>query len=559
MLEPPYDSAPATILSGENHRGRALLTPLCQECGWRVALARGVPQAYSYMSNPYDEVPYDGAAQVLSHANRLASMAHLFGLDPAPPDRCRVLDIGCAAGENLIPMAESLPGSEFVGFDYSAKEVSNGQAVIAATGLTNVRIMLGDILDPPADLGQFDYIVAHGIYSWVPAPVREALLRLCKSSLTMNGVAYISYNAMPGSLFKNYVRDMMRFHTREVEAPAERVRDALDIVRKLAGAVPVGRGPQGALLAFYTSSLEGRSNQGIYHDELSDTNDAFYFTDFAASAHRAGLQYLAEPELASMMVANLPPHLRTVIAERTTSIEEIEQYLDFFRSRYFRRTFLCHEGLKIERRLEPSVEAFRKFRIASNARVVPEGANPATPGVATFRAETGEAFATNHPVSKLAFNLLIRAYPSAIPFEQLLADSLAGCALGAVAAAEHGPILAASLLAALSKSDQLLTLTVAPDLFTRTPGERPLAGRYARYCALQGDLVVTSLRHEMIQLDGLPVLLLPLLDGTRDRAALERDLRAAVATLAAADTPELLPEDVEEALQFLADSALLIV
>lgn len=510
------------------------------------------------MSNPYDEVPYDGAAQVLSHPNRLASMAELFGLTPAPPERCRVLDIGCAAGENLIPMAESLPGSEFVGFDYSAREIEIGQSVIAATGLSNVRLEHRDILDPGTALGQFDYIVAHGIYSWVPAPVRQALLRLCKSSLTMNGVAYISYNTMPGSHFKNYVRDMMRFHTRNVEAPGARVRDSLDIVRMLAGAVPVGRGPQGALLAFYTSSLEGRSNQGIYHDELSDTNDAFYFTDFAASAREAGLQYLAEPELSSMLVSNLPPHLRAVIAERASSIEEAEQYLDFFRSRYFRRTFLCHEGLSIERRLEPRVETFGKFRIASNASVVPDEANPAGPGVATFRTEAGESFATDHPVSKAAFDLLIRAHPSAIPFGDLLADSLARCGLGSEAAAEHGPILAASLLAALSKSDQLLTLTLAPDAFTRTPDERPQAGRYARYCALQGDLVVTSLRHEMIQLDGLPALLLPLLDGARDRSALERDLRAEVKKLAGDEAPELLAEDVDEALQFLADSALLL-
>ena len=510
------------------------------------------------MSNPYDEVPYDGAAQVLSHANRLASMALLFGLHPAPPENCRVLDIGCAAGENLIPMAESLPGSEFVGFDYSEKEISLGQAVIAATGLPNVRLQHGDILAPPEDLGQFDYIVAHGIYSWVPAPVREALLRLCKSSLSAEGVAYISYNTMPGSHFKNYVRDMMRFHTRDVEAPGARVQDALDIVRKLAGAVPCTSGPQGALLAFYTSSLEGRSNQGIYHDELSDVNDAFYFTDFAANAHQAGLQYLAEPELSSMLVSNLPAHLRALIAERASSIEEVEQYLDFFRSRYFRRTFLCHEGLAIERRLEPRVETFRQFRVSSNASVVPAGGNAAAAGVVTYRAETGEAFATDHPVSIAAFELLINAYPSSIQFEELLTASVAGCGLEADAAVEHGPILAAGLLAALSKSDQMLMLTLAPDAFTRTLSERPSAGRYARYSALQGDLVVTNLRHEMIQLDGLPALLLSLVDGTRDRAALIRDLQAEVTRLAGEEAPELLAEDLEEALQFLADSALLI-
>lgn len=510
------------------------------------------------MSNPYDDVPYDGAAQVLSHPNRLAAMARLFGLNPAPPERCRVLDIGCAGGENLIPMAESLPGSEFAGFDYSAREVSIGQAVIAATGISNVRIDQRDILDAP-DLGQFDYIIAHGIYSWVPPAVREALLRLCKASLAPQGVAYISYNALPGSHFKNYVRDMMRFHTRDVDEPGARVRGALDIVRKLAGAVPAGRGPQGALLAFYTSSLEGRSNQGIFHDELSDTNDPFYFSDFAASARQAGLQYLAEPELSSMLVSNLPAHLRAVIAEHATSIEEVEQYLDFFRLRYFRRTLLCHDGLAIERRLEPRVETFRGFRVSSNASAEPGGADPAAPGVATFRAETGETFATDHPPSKAAFARLIGAYPASVAFDDLLADSLERCGLARESEVEHGPLLAASLLAAVSKSDQMLMLTLAPDAFTRTPGELPLAGRYARYCALQGDLVVTNLRHEMVQLDDLPPLLLPLLDGTRDRAALERDLRAEVTRLAGDDAPELLPEDLEEALQLLADSALLAV
>ncbi len=101
-------------------------------------------------------------------------------------------------------------------------------------------------------------------------------------------------------------------------------------------------------------------------------------------------------------------------------------------------------------------------------------------------------------------------------------------------------------------------LTLGPDAFTRSLSERPTAGRYARYSALQGDLVVTNLRHEMIQLDGLPALLLSLLDGARDHAALERDLRGEVAKLAGDNSPELLPEDLEEALQFLADSALLI-
>jgi tRNA G46 methylase TrmB len=65
----------------------------------------------------YDEVLYPSYTHNQTHPDRLATIATLFGLTPAPVERCRVLELGCGNGSNLVPMAYGLPGSEFVGID----------------------------------------------------------------------------------------------------------------------------------------------------------------------------------------------------------------------------------------------------------------------------------------------------------------------------------------------------------------------------------------------------------------------------------------------------------
>src|SRR5438876_840414 len=118
--------------------------------------------------NPYDVVPYSSHPFMQSHPDRLATMATLFGMNPQPIEKCRVLELGCCSGGNLIPMADELPQSEFVGVDYSLRQVEDGRAVIEAVGLKNVVLHYQSIADVGDDFGQFDYIIAHGVFSWVP-------------------------------------------------------------------------------------------------------------------------------------------------------------------------------------------------------------------------------------------------------------------------------------------------------------------------------------------------------------------------------------------------------
>jgi len=146
----------------------------------------------------YDAVPYSEYVFPYTHPASVGAVAALFGMRPADPAHCRVLELGCCTGANLIPMAYDLPGSEFVGIDLSRRQIDDGRRTIAALSLTNIDLRPGSILDVDESYGTFDYIIAHGVYSWVPAEVREKLLAVCKANLKPDGVAYVSYNTYPG-------------------------------------------------------------------------------------------------------------------------------------------------------------------------------------------------------------------------------------------------------------------------------------------------------------------------------------------------------------------------
>jgi tRNA G46 methylase TrmB len=89
---------------------------------------------------PYDQVPYPAGAYAQSHPERLATLARLFGMSPPAVGRCRVLELGCADGSNLIPMACALPESRFLGVDLSARQIRSGQRTAASVGLSNLEL-----------------------------------------------------------------------------------------------------------------------------------------------------------------------------------------------------------------------------------------------------------------------------------------------------------------------------------------------------------------------------------------------------------------------------------
>src|SRR4029078_8634050 len=120
-------------------------------------------------------------------------------------------------------MAYRSPHSQFVGIDLSRRAIESGRAMIGELGLANISLHHCNIMDVSEADGGFDYIVAHGVYSWVPQTVREKMLSILKRNLNPQGVAYVSYNALPGAHLRTWASSMMLYHVRNIGEPGARV------------------------------------------------------------------------------------------------------------------------------------------------------------------------------------------------------------------------------------------------------------------------------------------------------------------------------------------------
>jgi SAM-dependent methyltransferase len=411
------------------------------------------------MPHPYDEVAYRGDPHAQTHPDRLAAIAWLMGLPAAPPQRCGVLEIGCGDGGNLVPMAYTLPGSRFVGIDSAPGAVERGRELAAAAGISNVALEVLDLAAAGPEIGEFDYIVAHGVYSWIPAELRERLLWLCAAALAPHGVVYISYNALPGGRLRQAMRDMLRFHVRNLENPDERIEQARAMAEFLAGV---------AGFEAEIESVRGAPGWMIYHDLLAQTNDAFYFHEFAQQAAAHGLEFLAEADFFEMSYAHLPESARETLAEmERQDVLLKEQYLDFLKRRRFRQTLLCH-------------------------------ARPAARGPAS----AAEMWVASESVPELSarWPSYARAADCGLSLDALLQLHASGA----------------------------VELHAAPPAFVTEVSARPRMSAVARAQACRGT-VVANLRHQAVDLENQDAArMVALLDGSRDgealatRAVLER-------------------------------------
>jgi SAM-dependent methyltransferase len=346
-----------------------------------------------------------------THPDRLATLAILFGMDPAPINRCRVLELGCGDGENLIPMAFENPASQFLGLDAAAMAIRAGKQEIATLGLANIRLEHMDIMNAGPELGTFDYAIAHGVYSWVPEPVRDKLLALAKAVLAPHGVAFVSYAALPGGRVRQIFRDMMLFHLGAATEFDARIHGAREVVQWFQASQP-SEGESSVFQSQVDSIMERRP-QVLYHDELGTVYHPVYFQEFAAHATRFGLQFLSEANYHDMQPGSLPS---TVVAEiaRVANGNRIvrDQYFDFMKCRMFRQTLLCHQDILLP--AAPLAARLPSLYAASAAK--PVSAKPdLSSGVAEeFRGGRGTGVTTAHPLTKAVLLLLAEAWPQTL-------------------------------------------------------------------------------------------------------------------------------------------------
>ncbi|ACK51299.1 Methyltransferase type 12 [Methylocella silvestris BL2] len=186
------------------------------------------------MTNPYDLVRYPNWPVSETHPASLNTFASLYGRPAAQLSACRVLEIGCGEGVNLMSMAVGAPKSEFVGIDLAEAPVEMGRTMARAAGLANVTLLARDLCEDTSDLGEFDYIIAHGVYAWVPAVVQRALMQVAAERLRPDGLFFVSYNALPGCRLRQALRDLMLSRAQGVSDPIERLAIAREALARFA-------------------------------------------------------------------------------------------------------------------------------------------------------------------------------------------------------------------------------------------------------------------------------------------------------------------------------------
>ena len=458
----------------------------------------------------YSHILYPNHAYAETHPDRLAAIGLLFGADPPAVERCRVLEIGCGDGSNLIPMALGLPASEFVGIDLAPVPIQTARSVISEIGIGNIHCEIMDLLDAGPELGGFDYIIAHGFYSWVPPAIREKLLSLCGDLLSPNGIAFVSYNTYPAGHIRQASREIMRFHQARQKGDGDPVAKGLEFLRFLVDSM----GSDSLWRTIVRSEMErlaARHPNSVYHDELGTVCSPFYFADFVRSAGQFGLQFLSEAMLGDM----IDPPAEANVLERLEQLsrEDViasQQYLDFLLNRGFRRTLLCRRSVHLDRANLP--DSMTRISAASPLRRI--GTHSASDY--EFRSPHGGSYTTKSDIMVAALDYLEEIWPGAAPFPELLDHTIRNVdPLLRPSAEKH---LAPNLLRMAAHS--LLDLRSYSRPPVQQVSARPVASPLARFQCREGSRVTTMFHNELEISDERVRWLIQLLDGTRDRASL---------------------------------------
>jgi SAM-dependent methyltransferase len=503
----------------------------------------------------YDQLPYPSKFFVQSFPDRLATQATLFGMEPAEAGTCRLLELGCGNGSNLIAQAYLMPEATFVGVDLAKGHIDDAIAAAEKLELRNVEFRQMDVTEMSAsDFGKFDYITAHGLFSWVPEFVRTRVLKVYRELLNENGVGYLSYSAYPGAHQREMVQRAMRFAAEGIADPIEKVRKAMSFLQFLAENTP-DRGTYQAALRHELLRHAAHDAADIFHDDLSELNRPFYFHEFAELLASHGLQYLAEAELHAMGSHGLTKDAQSFI-EATEDVIEREQMLDLVRGRQFRQTLFCRSEIVLDRKPKP--ESVDRFLIASSLTPRNKDADLHSKKVEKFVGATNLGIELDQPLIKAMLAELGSVWGRAIAFPELVDRGKKRLGESTFAAGEWEQQIQITrmVLMQIAMASSMAELHLYQPAGTTLLSDKPQVNRLARWQMQNTGHITTTLGQDMKIDDPVSRRLLELLDGTHDGVSLERNMAGFIRTAEGLEDRgqllKTLPEWIDESLSSLA-------
>ena len=467
-------------------------------------------------SNPYDVAPYQSYCYEFTSPDHLHTIGRLFGMRPPDYRSARVLELGCASGGNIVPMAERFPKARFVGVDLSDRQIARAKALAATLALKNVDFHALSIAALPEDIGTFDYIIAHGFLSWVEPDIQAALWTLLARRLGPGGIALVSYNTLPGWHAARPVRDMLLYHCARFDSPADKVREASALLEFILAAAPQADESYRQLIRRELDLFRKADPSYLLHDHLEAANHQFYLHEAVAKLRAVGLEYLGDAHLPRMYRMNLPAKTAQSFSN-AADVTVLEQYLDFLNNQRFRISLVVHKGTELNRSLDRA--RIREFHLAS--RLQPRDRVPidlARDQAVPFEAPGWPGFTAQRRAAAALLLVLSERNGRPISAERLIAEA------AALAKIRDHKSVAETLIdmgmpLALSG---MLTLHAEETPDTGVVSSRPVGFRPARVLARDQAFVPTA-RLTTVRLDESQRRVLSMCDGTRDHAALQRE------------------------------------
>ena len=460
----------------------------------------------------YELVPYHSRAVPLSHPDHLCLAGFLGGLRPAHPERARILEIGCGDAGNLLPLAYHLRGGELVGVDASAGAIDRGREAARRLGLDHLTLRHASIAElAPDELGTFDYVISHGVLSWISDDDRQALLALVAQVLDPDGVAYVSYNTPQGWAVRGQVREVLRRHAAGVEDPRERVARARALIGVLAERVVTGEHPYGHLLLAELRLAASAEDDYVLHEYLSPHNQPLSFRELRGLAADHGLAPLKELSEATRD-PRLELDLRAQLA-RHADDDEVEECADLLTFRQLRATTLARADTPRRPTGLGEVLSFGRYV----APLVPEDPDvwigPRVP--ATFHTPSGQVITIADPLPKAALLALAAAWPRGLSFDELLREAVDRVRSSPQPLELDEEAMDRFALELLSlRTAKIVHVTPRALRQPRSEAEQPELSPLTRLEAERGDAVTTPY-HALVPLDELDRHLAQRLDGTR--------------------------------------------
>lgn len=451
------------------------------------------------------------------HPDRLAAIGRLLGLDPPAIERARVLEIGCGAGGNLLPMAERNPAASFVGIDESRWHAATAQLAANELGLSNVEFPTIGIRDVSSQLGTFDYIFFRGDFARLPAKLQDKVLAVCHAQLNASGLAYLGYRALPGSIWRRVVGELTAIGVASEASADERVAHARRMLRLAIDALSTDASSYGRLLNHVAEAAAAAADRGLLHEYMKLEGDALLLADFVERAAQHQLHYLADAQWEIVSGADLSPAVTASLEEVAGDRAARQRRLDLLTDVELHQSIVARQAVESIRFIPERLQGTYLAGPLDHVATLEELQNA---GPVQFTVRDSTVISRTEPVVKLALAAIASASPRSVAYDELVRQ------IGQLLAASGGPstlapedrtVLAENLLDCVGQG--WIDVHTDRDRFVTTISARPLASRWARVQSSAVDWA-TNLRHEAVDLDQISRHVLVYLDGQHDRGML---------------------------------------